>query len=237
MAGALDDVAASALQHVAVCSAVYGTVYGVGYLGPSSKWLQPRKINSGYPGVGVLGTEFALLVSTCVIAAAYDVLIRRCVLEGADAAGLAESWWWLVPFLVFWGESHFYWTHRFLHAVPVLYKNVHKWHHLSPNPDPWSGLAFHPVEGAVYLSSMLVAFAIPGYWTPFLHDSFRWASLLFPLLTHHGFDDTFVARYHYLHHALTNCNYGGWPGWDWLCGTLASDEAGRKALVNARRAK
>ena len=37
-----------------------------------------------------------------------------------------------------WGDFHFYWTHRMLHTQ-WFYKSVHKIHHESYNPDPFSG--------------------------------------------------------------------------------------------------
>ena len=36
-----------------------------------------------------------------------------------------------------WGDFHFYWTHRMLHTQ-WFYKSVHKIHHESYNPDPFS---------------------------------------------------------------------------------------------------
>eukprot|EP01062_Namystynia_karyoxenos_P000295 TRINITY_DN10090_c0_g1_i2.p2 TRINITY_DN10090_c0_g1~~TRINITY_DN10090_c0_g1_i2.p2 ORF type:complete len:170 (+),score=3.66 TRINITY_DN10090_c0_g1_i2:293-802(+) len=121
---------------------------------------------------------------------------------------------------------------KHISTVPFLYRHVHKWHHLSRNPDPWSGLSFHPVEAAIYLSSMWAALAIPQWWSPAVHTGFRWGLLLFPLVTHHGYDDGTMARFHHAHHTLTNYNYGGWPAWDWLCGTLAPEE---KSLACRRR--
>ena len=51
-----------------------------------------------------------------------------------------------------WGDFHFYWTHRLLHT-PWFYKSVHKTHHESYNPDPFSGLSMHWFESAVYFSA------------------------------------------------------------------------------------
>ena len=43
--------------------------------------------------------------------------------------------------LLLWGDVHFYWTHRMLHTQ-WFYKSVHKIHHESYNPDPFSGKYF-----------------------------------------------------------------------------------------------
>ena len=38
--------------------------------------------------------------------------------------------------IYFFADAHFYWTHRLLHAVPWLYRNIHSVHHRS-----WYGAA------------------------------------------------------------------------------------------------
>ena len=42
-------------------------------------------------------------------------------------------------------DAYFYWTHRLLHH-PVLMRRVHRTHHLSRTPTPWTAYAFHPVS-------------------------------------------------------------------------------------------
>ena len=43
----------------------------------------------------------------------------------------------------------------------LLYKWVHSVHHKSYNPGPWSGLAMHPVEHALYFTRAFVCLFIP----------------------------------------------------------------------------
>ena len=57
-----------------------------------------------------------------------------------------------IVLMYIWGDFHFYWTHRLLHTQ-MLYKAVHKVHHQSFNPDPFSGLSMHWFESAIYFSS------------------------------------------------------------------------------------
>ena len=57
-----------------------------------------------------------------------------------------------IALMYMWADFHFYWTHRLLHTQ-MLYKTVHKVHHQSFNPDPFSGLSMHWVESAIYFSS------------------------------------------------------------------------------------
>jgi sterol desaturase/sphingolipid hydroxylase (fatty acid hydroxylase superfamily) len=45
-------------------------------------------------------------------------------------------------------DAYFYWTHRALHH-PLLFKRVHRVHHLSTAPSPWAAYAFSPAEAVV----------------------------------------------------------------------------------------
>jgi len=64
--------------------------------------------------------------------------------NGSRDINLNHIWFWL-PICYLWGDMHVYWTHRILH-IPILYKYIHKTHHLSFNPEPFSSLSMHPVE-------------------------------------------------------------------------------------------
>ena len=110
-------------------------------------------------------------------------------------------------------EVHFYLVHRLIHWPP-LYRTVHKLHHNNVTPGPWSGLAMHPVEHALYFSGVLIHWIVPSH--P-VHAIFHLVHLgLAPAPGHTGFDkvvlgddksfDTHCYQ-HYLHHKYFECNY------------------------------
>lgn len=81
-----------------------------------------------------------------------------------DARGSVRILWSFSPlrglldvlFLVLWNELHFYVCHRLLHTR-WLFRHVHRIHHRSVVPTPWSTYAFHPVEAALLGSVMVTA--------------------------------------------------------------------------------
>lgn len=113
-----------------------------------------------------------------------------------------------------WIAFHFYWGHRFLHVGPV-YKWVHALHHRNVNVGPWSGISMHPVEHAIYFSSVFIHLFIPSH--P-IHIFFHMYMLgLSAIIGHSGFHTLFVANkdriflghfHHQLHHRYFECNYG-----------------------------
>lgn len=125
-------------------------------------------------------------------------------------------------------EFHFYFAHRVLH-IRCIYRFVHALHHRNADPQPFSGLAMHPVEHLWYFSCALLPALLPGIfsWFPPLHPIvFLWSLLHAALAAcsgHSGFEDHWQAdQYHYLHHAKFECNYGSpFTGWiDQRCGTF-----------------
>jgi sterol desaturase/sphingolipid hydroxylase (fatty acid hydroxylase superfamily) len=105
-------------------------------------------------------------------------------------------WTLVVPV---WREFHFYWAHRFLHCR-VLYKYVHSLHHRNIDPEPWSGLAMHPIEHLYYLAT--VAPSLYFCMSPF---HLLWNGLhavISPAAGHSGYEDHWQSdQLHYLHHS------------------------------------
>ncbi|MEM7406448.1 MAG: sterol desaturase family protein [Pseudomonadota bacterium] len=166
---------------------------------------------------------FFTLASAVPIATAYEVLTYWLYANGyLGWLGLEDSpvlFWALFIGLVLIApvihSFHFYFGHRLLH-VPFLYKRVHSLHHKNVEIGPWSGLAMHPVEHAIYLSTPFVQ------WLVALHPLnalFQLQLAVFlPALSHSGFQKLKVGdqlevdggcHFHYLHHRYFECNYGG----------------------------
>lgn len=128
-------------------------------------------------------------------------------------------------------DTYFYWIHRFLHWKP-MFKYVHRIHHLSHNPTPFSAYAFHPVEALLMVGIIpLVAFTIPHHGTAI--TIFTLYQLFVNVLGHLGhefFPRNFMNRkvlkwhnaatHHNMHHRYIKCNYGLYFNfWDWIMKT------------------
>jgi sterol desaturase/sphingolipid hydroxylase (fatty acid hydroxylase superfamily) len=139
--------------------------------------------------------------------------------SGPELTGHSMGFWvWFVVLLFaapFLHSLHFYAGHRLLH-VQFLYKHFHALHHRNVEVGPWSGLAMHPVEHIIYLSTYLMQWVLALHPVNVLFQ-LQLAAFL-PALSHSGFEKLELgqvcdvdggARFHYLHHKYFECNYGG----------------------------
>lgn len=180
-------------------------------------------------------------IITAYEAVTYWLFANGFIGWGAWTPGSVAFWAWFIILLLLAPAihaTHFYLIHRVLHSR-ILYKTVHRIHHLNVEVGPWSGLSMHPVEIALYFSTICVQ------WLLALHP----LNALFQLhiainnaaVSHTGFDKLIVAGkpiidsnnyFHYLHHKNFECNYGSTLApMDQLFGTFhdGSDEA-QKAM-------
>mmetsp|Transcript_3002 Transcript_3002/g.7193 ORF Transcript_3002/g.7193 Transcript_3002/m.7193 type:complete len:481 (+) Transcript_3002:606-2048(+) len=132
-------------------------------------------------------------------------------------------------------DLHFYIAHRFLH-LRFLYKYVHSLHHRTTDPEPFSGLAMHPVEHLYYYTCYGPLLVLPMIFpracrfSPFLVFWMGFHVVLSPAASHSGYEDHFSASLnHYLHHRYCDCKYGAGIHFDALFGTY------RDALWEATR--
>lgn len=97
--------------------------------------------------------------------------------------------------------------------VPFLYKRVHYLHHRNVNVVPWSGMAMHPVEPLLYLSTLPIHFVVPTHPVHlYFHVIYESPGAT---MTHTGYESPLVkdkrrlalgAFYHQLHHRYYECN-------------------------------
>jgi len=143
-------------------------------------------------------------------------------------------------------DAWFYWTHRLLH-LRRIFPLIHRVHHLSTNPTPWTSYAFHPAESVVQaLGVMLIVFVVPIH--PLALLVFQTISTAVNVYGHSGYElypsgwsrhplgrwlNTSVA--HNAHHATARHNYGLYfLWWDRWMGTLDPDYDRRYDAASAR---
>lgn len=142
-----------------------------------------------------------------------------------------------------WRELHFYAVHRLIHWPP-LYRFIHNVHHKNTNPTPWSGLAMHPGEHALYFTGVLIHLVVPAH--P-LHVIFQLVHAgMSPAPGHAGFDRVVTGAEksvpthcyaHYLHHKYFECNYadGAIPLDRWFGSFCDGTPDGIRAMKTRRR--
>ena len=175
----------------------------------------------------LLDNMFWTLASGVPFWTAYEALMLWAMANGyAPVLTWADNPVWFVALIFLtplWISFHFYWIHRWLHWPP-LYKLVHALHHRNTNVGPWSGLSMHPVEHAMFFSSVLIHFVIPAH--P-IHIFFHMQHQALTAATSHtGFEGLVVQDknrlalgtfHHQMHHRYFECNYGNlevpWDKW------------------------
>lgn len=147
---------------------------------------------------------------------------------------VADYGWWYtllsLPLLLVLHDSYFYWVHRAMHH-PVLFRRMHRIHHLSRTPTPWAAYSFAPAEALmmalfmpamlaliplhgvvifIFLALMIVRNAMGHSGIEFHHQ--RWIDT--PL------DITTTITHHDMHHQHLNGNFGLYfTWWDRWMGT------------------
>lgn len=149
-----------------------------------------------------------------------------------DASALGSAWLGVsFAILVVLQDAYFYATHRAMHHKRV-FAIVHRAHHLSTSPTPWSAYAFSPIEALVHAAfvpfvllvvpvHVLVLFAFLGFMI--VRNVLGHLGIeLFP----RGFTQSRVGRWstttthHDLHHRSPRHNFGLYfTWWDRIFGT------------------
>lgn len=161
---------------------------------------------------------------------------------GLKSAGLSQmytsveeygwTWFWLsIPVMLLVHDTWFYWTHRLMHHRR-LFGVMHRVHHLSHDPTPWTAYAFHPTEAVVEAAiAPLLMVLMPVH--PLALLAFVTIQMTYNVLGHLGYEVyprwfmrtplkyvLNTTTHHHQHHQKTNWNFGLYLNvWDRLMGT------------------
>jgi len=199
-----------------------------------------RKIQKKLPRIKDYGRDVLFSLISVTIFASMALLVFHFLKPYTNTYEEIATYGWSY-YIFSWGamflihDTYFYWMHRTMHH-PLLYKYIHKIHHKSTNPSPWTAYAFHPIEAVLEVSILpILAFSFPihgmaiGWFFMFQIIFNVYAHLGFELLPK-GFHKTWVGKYistsvaHNLHHDKFHGNYGLYfLFWDRITGTLRKD--------------
>lgn len=205
--------------------------------------VRARKLTAQRPSKDLVRSEIRWSLLASVIYAFPGLLILEAWKAGGTGLYTDVNEYGWVYFLVstllylFLHDTYFYWTHRLMHR-PKLFRLLHKVHHESRQPTPWTAFSFHPYEsiiGAVILPALV--FIIPIHVGALLF--ILTLMTISSVINHTGFEifpdgwlkgfpgrSVITAAHHNLHHQRYACNYGLYfRFWDKLMGTDALETA------------
>ncbi|TFV93449.1 sterol desaturase family protein [Algoriphagus kandeliae] len=183
----------------------------------------------------ILYSLLTILIFATMAALVFVVLRPYTQLyEPANAYGMFY-YFLTFPMMFFVHDFYFYSIHRLMH-VPKFFRLIHRVHHLSTNPSPWTAYAFHPLEAVLEAGIIpLIAFSFPVH--PAALGLFLLFQFFYNVYGHLGFElfpknfqRTWVGKWvntgtaHNQHHEHFHGNYGLYTLiWDRIFGTLRDD--------------
>jgi len=205
----------------------YFTTAGAAYLVfhvLGRQWLAARRIQPQAPARTAIRRDIFYSVSSAIIFALVGVVSVQLIMHGwtkiylrIDRYGWTYFWFSLLAMIVL-HDTWFYWTHRLMHWRR-LFPLMHRVHHLSHTPSPWSALAFHPTEALVQaIVFPLAALLLPLHpfvallWLIYMIVINVWGHLGFELLPagfrrHWFFRWHNTTTHHDMHHRHVTGNY------------------------------
>jgi sterol desaturase/sphingolipid hydroxylase (fatty acid hydroxylase superfamily) len=199
--------------------------------------LARRRIRPERPPARQMVTEFLYSVRSTAVFATISlgpaIALKAGWMNGDQIAkSWCEPWFWTsLVLMIVAHDAYFYWVHRLAHNRG-LFRWVHRRHHLSHNPTPFTAYSFDLPE-AVLMGSFvpLWVLLVPTQWV--VVDLFVLHQIVRNTLLHCGielmparrdgrplFDWMTTTTHHDLHHGRMGWNFGLYfTWWDRLMGT------------------
>ena len=200
------------------------------------KFSESRRIQQRRAKPADVKRELRYSLQTIAVYATVALFSVEAIERGSTKLYLdseAHGIWYLllsVPLLLILHDTYFYWIHRLMHH-PLLFRRIHRTHHLSVTPTIWAAYSFsigeaflmtifvplvilvlpiHPIALFTFLAIMILRNAMGHSGVEFHHHD--WIDSKLDLLT--------TVTHHDLHHQKFNGNYGLYfTWWDRLMGT------------------
>lgn len=213
-----------------------------------------RKMQPKFPGIKQYGRDILFSLVTILIfatiAATVFSIFRPFTQLYQPWDYFGKLYYFLTfPLMFLMHDMYFYFIHRLMHQ-PFLYRYIHRVHHLSTNPSPWTAYAFHPFEAMLEAGIIpLIVFILPV--SPSAFGLFMLFQFSYNVYGHLGyelfpakFSTTWIGRWvntgtaHNQHHQFFHGNYGLYTLiWDRLFGTLRKDYHEKYKQVTSRGGK
>ncbi|UJH90379.1 sterol desaturase family protein [Antarcticibacterium sp. 1MA-6-2] len=213
-----------------------GIFYGYYYVWRGEKFREKRLSRRGWRK-GQIRKEIIWSIKSSAIFAAVGAGLYWLWQKGYTAIYLevGEYGYWYLPIsliiILLIHETYYYWVHRWMHD-PKIFRTVHKVHHDSLTPTPWTAFAFHPWESiieAIVVPLILLVLPVHVFVLGFYLMLMTVSSVMNHLdievyperFQKSRFGKLFIgATHHHYHHSEFNTNYGLYfTFWDKWMGT------------------
>lgn len=229
------------LRYFVAAGVFYGYYYVLRSEKYSKKRLSRRKLRKDQ-----MKKEINWSIRSSAIFAAFGAITYWLWQKDLTAVYLdvSDFGYWYLPvsllILLLLHETYYYWIHRWMHH-PKIFRHVHKVHHDSFSPTPWTAFSFHPWESlleALILPLMLVFipvhYGVLGFYLLLMTVSSVINHLdieIYPKAFQKSRlgKELIGATHHHFHHSEFHTNYGLYfTFWDRIMGTESTAYANSK---------
>ena len=202
---------------------IAGVFYFIFYILFKNNFIQ-LKIQNNFPNSKMLITEIFFSMQTMVIFGVVSILIRYLIVNDYSMLYSSISDFGMLYFLfslvvlILIHDFYFYFSHKLIHHKKLFF--IHRRHHLSTNPTPWSAFSFGPIEAVIQIIWIpIIILIIPLH--PF--SLLIWAlwMMVMNVIGHLGFEiysknflNSLIGKilnastHHNLHHSRSKSNFG-----------------------------